>query len=183
VRSKWRNRRLPFLTYTRSITVSFKKKLTALAVATAVLTVAGIAGAAWLSEGTGDGTATAGEAVDISADGGAVTTAKLYPNGSGDVQLTISNPNPYNVEVTDITNGTGLILSGVESCDAENGVTFTDQLDGSWIVGAADTLDVTLEGAASMDNESDTSCQGKSFTIPVDLVGASTADAPAAPAE
>ena len=166
--------------------MSFKKKLTALAVATAVLTVAGIAGAAWLSSGTGDGTATAGVAVDIDAEGGAVTTDLLYPNGSGDVQLTISNPNPYNVEVTNINLNTADvdgIVSGLESCDVGgHGVEFADQ-EASWIVPAADEigdgeLPVTLEGAASMSNDSHTSCQGQDFTIPVALVGAST-DQPA----
>ena len=111
------------------------------------------------------------------------TVAQLHPGGSSDVVLQISNPNNYAVTVTNI-NGGGAIVSGNALCDnasapyTGNGVTFANQ-SGSWVVpakvGAVNgTLDVTLTNAASMANTATTSndsCQGKTFTIPVALVG------------
>jgi hypothetical protein len=146
------------------------------AVAAVAVTTAGVAFAAWTSNGVGSGSAAAGANMDISATT-AKTSGLLYPSGTAAVTLTLVNPNPYPVKVTEI-NGDGAIVSGEDTCDSSTGVTFADQ-KGSWVIpakaaGEDGTLLVTLSAAASMSNASHNACQNQIFTIPVALVGASS---------
>jgi hypothetical protein len=135
-----------------------------------------IAFAAWTATGSGSGYAEAGVAqalttVDVSAS----TAATLYPGATGDVLVSISNPNPYPVTVTDVA-GSGVIDSDTTpACDASTGVTYTDQTGLSISVPAGGATTVTLSGSAQMDNSSHTTCQGAVFTIPVTLSGLSNA--------
>ena len=138
------------------------------------LVAVGLVYAAWTTNGTGSGYAKAGTAqalttVDVSAS----TTATLYPGGSGDVSIRISNPNNYPVTVTGVT-GSGSITpdAGHASCTT-TGVTFTDQTGLTIAVPASGATTATLSGAASMSNASVNGCQGATFTIPVTLSGAS----------
>src|SRR4051812_49040696 len=76
------------------------------------LMASGVAWAAWTADGTGNGYAKATTAVALTtSDASASTTAQLYPGGSGDVKVTINNPNPYAVNVTSISNGAGSITA------------------------------------------------------------------------
>lgn len=152
------------------------KKLTAGTIVLGVALAASVAFAAWTATGTGSGytqatTAQALSTVDVSAS----TTAQLYPGGTSDVKIRISNPNPYPVVVTDV-EGSGAITSDKGgACDASTGVSFTDQTGQSIAVAAGSTTNVTFAGAASMTNASDNTCQGAIFTIPVTLSGNSNA--------
>jgi hypothetical protein len=131
----------------------------------------GVAFAAWTADGTGNGYAKATTAeVLTTSDASASTTAQLYPGGSGDVKVTINNPNDYAVNVTSIT-GNGAITADKAGCTV-TGVSFTDTT-GTWNVAANGSSTVTLTGKASMSNASDNACQGAVFTIPVALSGAS----------
>lgn len=155
------------------------KRATILSLFLGILLASSVAFAWWTAGGLGNGytkaqTASALTTNDVSAS----TTAQLHPGGTSDVILQISNPNSYAVTVTNI-NSNGAILSGNATCDTAsapytgNGVSFTNQT-GSWVVSGGNTLDVTLTGAAAMSNlatTSNDSCQGKTFTIPVALVG------------
>ena len=144
-----------------------------------ILLAGSVAFAWWTAGGTGSGYTKAQTAQSLTTvDVSATTVAQLHPGGTSDVVLRISNPNSYDVTVTNI-NGNGAITSGNGTCDnaaapyTGNGVSFTNQ-SGSWVVGAGSTTDVTLTGAAAMSNTANTSndsCQGKVFTIPVSLVG------------
>ena len=131
--------------------------------------------AAWTATGSGSGSAKATTAQALSTvDVSATTTPQLYPGGTGDVKITIHNPNPYPVQVTNI-NGNGAITSDKgAACDASTGVTYTDQ-SGTFDVPASGDASFTLAGAVAMSNASDNSCQGAVFTIPVSLSGASNA--------
>jgi hypothetical protein len=131
----------------------------------------GIAWAAWTADGTGSGYAgaTTAEALTTSP---ATASADLYPGSTGDVTVTINNPNDYAVNVTSIT-GNGTITDDKAACTV-TGVTFATQT-GTWNVAANASSTVTLADAASMSNASDTGCQGAVFTIPVALSGASAA--------
>jgi hypothetical protein len=132
--------------------------------------VGGAVFAAWLATGSGTGQATAGVAVDLVVSP-ATPDDLLYPGGSADVGLEITNPNPYPVLVTSIV-GDGPITSGVPACDDPgNGVGFADQ-SGSWDVDAGQTVQIHLPGAASMALTSPEECQGESFSIPVTATGA-----------
>jgi hypothetical protein len=114
--------------------------------------------------------------VDVSA----TTSATLYPGADGDVSIEISNPNPYPIEVTDVT-GSGTITAdaGHSTCGSDaghpTGVTFTDQTGQTISIAANDSTQTTLTNAAHMSNASDDSCQGATFTIPVSLSGQSDA--------
>jgi hypothetical protein len=152
----------------------FAKRVMSASIAVGVVMAATIAFAAWTTNGTGSAYVAAGSEQDLTTlSVAASTTSLLYPNGSADVTVKISNPNPYKVLVTQINNGSGSIASGNATCDASNGVTFANQ-SGSWTVPAAGSLTVTLANAASMSNASVDACQAKTFTVPVALTGAST---------
>ena len=152
-----------------------RKKLFVVGGIVAGLMASGIAWAAWTADGTGNGYAKATTAQALTTDDvSATTVGQLYPGGSGDVKLTINNPNPYPVQVTSISgNGTITADSGHSGCTT-TGVSFANQT-GTWNVAANNELAVTLTGAASMSNASLNACQGATFTIPVALSGASNA--------
>jgi len=155
---------------------SITKRLTAGTIVLGVALASSIAFAAWTATGSGAGytqatTASALSTVDVSAS----TTAQLYPGGTSDVKIRISNPNPYPVLVTGVV-GSGTITSDKgAACNASTGVSFTDQTGQSIAVAAGGTTNVTFTGAAAMTNASDNACQGAIFTIPVTLSGASNA--------
>jgi hypothetical protein len=154
--------------------MSTKKRITVGTIAVVVLAAAGLAYAAWTSSGTGSGYAKAQSAqalttVDVSAS----TAATLYPGATGNVEIRISNPNPYPVQVTSVTgNGPITADAGHASCTV-TGVTFANQTGQTINVPAGGATTTTLTGAASMDNTSSNGCQGATFTIPVSLSGAS----------
>lgn len=138
---------------------------------------AGVAFAAWTSTGTGTGSAKAGRDTPVTTSANAESVSLLYPGGSGDVALTINNDNPYPVHVTAI-NGNGDITSGNAGCTAAtNGVTYTNQTNGStgWTVAAHGSLAVKLTGSIAMSNASVDACQDAVFTVPVTVVAASAA--------
>jgi hypothetical protein len=139
--------------------------------------------AAWTTNGSGSGYAQAGSAQSLTT-AVATTSATLYPGVNGDVELVIKNPNPYAVRVTNVTQTSGQSITAdathvTAGCTtANNAVTFTAQngltVDLPAAVGGTpSTTSKTLTGAAHMGN-SDNTCQGATFTIPVDLTGVST---------
>lgn len=160
----------------RSIIVAFA--------AIAAATAASLVYAAWTSNGTGSGYAKAGTAQALTTvDASASTTATLYPGATGDVVLTVSNPNSYPVRVTSVslrgTNGDITADSGHSGCTT-TGVSFVNQSGLSIDVPAKSgstngTATATLTGAATMSNASLDACQGAVFTIPVSLSGQSNA--------
>jgi hypothetical protein len=150
------------------------KRLTVGAMFMGLALAASIAFAAWTTSGSGSGYVAAGSEQNLTTlSVAASTTSVLYPTGSADVTVRINNPNTYKVLVTNISNGTGSIVSGNATCDASNGVSYTNQ-SGTWTIPASGTLTVTLANAASMSNASVDACQGQTFTVPVALIGAST---------
>src|SRR6266700_6030430 len=116
------------------------KRLTVGAVFMGIALAASIAFAAWTTGGSGSGYVAAGSEQDLTTlSVAASTTSLLYPTGSADVKVKINNPNTYKVLVTAINNGSSSILSGDGTCDASNGVSYTNQ-SGSWTVPASGTL-------------------------------------------
>ncbi|MDX6663486.1 MAG: hypothetical protein QOG09_1588 [Solirubrobacterales bacterium] len=164
----------------------FSRKHKAVAALAAVVAVIGasLVYAAWLATGTGSGYAKAGSAQALSTvDVSASTAATLYPGGSGDVLIKVSNPNSYPIRVTGIAlNGSNSSIaadSGHSGCTT-TGVSFSDQTGLSVDVpaksgGVNGTVQTTLSGAAAMSNASLDACQGATFTIPVSLSGSSNA--------
>ena len=106
-----------------------KKRIVGAGITVIALAVAGLVYAAWTSSGSGSGYAKAQSAQALTTvDVSATTPATLYPGATGNVKIEISNPNPYPVEVTDVT-GNGAITRRCRSPDGcvTTGVTFTDQ--------------------------------------------------------
>jgi hypothetical protein len=141
-------------------------------VATGALLAAGIAFAAWTATGSGNGYAKAQSVSPLTTvDASASTTAQLYPGGTGDVVITVSNPNSFPVTITAVT-GNGTITSDKgAACNASTGVTFTNTSGLSQVAPGSTTTSFTLSGKAAMSSASDNSCQGAVFTIPVTLTG------------
>lgn len=155
-----------------------RRALVAVAVVAVALTGA-LASAAWLASGTGDGSAKATSSQDLVLDdASASVSAQLYPGATGDVKVAIENPNPFPVQLQSIAR-TGAITSDKgAACDASTGVTYTAPSDlsgAAFNFAAGETKTVTLTDAVAMSNASDTSCQGATFTIPVQVVSASAA--------
>ena len=153
-----------------------RKRLIGAGIAVVALTAAGLVYAAWTTSGSGTGYAKAQSSqalttVDVSAS----TTASLYPGASGNVQMRLSNPNPYPVRVTSVTGNGAITADAGHATCVTTGVTFANQTGLTLDIAAGGTLDRTLNGAASMTNASDNGCQGATFTIPVSLTGASNA--------
>lgn len=149
-------------------------------VAVAALSAGAIAYAAWVANGSGSATAKAGTAIAMStSDASASTSATLYPGASGELSVTINNPNPYPVRVTEIAAGEGSVTSSGgtddEDCDDATGVSLVPQNGLAIEIGANDSTTATIEGAVQMDNSSADGCQGATFTVPVAVSGVSAA--------
>ena len=148
----------------------YSKKLMITGATLLAFLVASVAFAAWVVTGSGDGYAKATSSQALYTDDvGATTVAQLYPGGSGDVKVTVRNPNPFPVEVTQV---------GGDPLKA-TGVSFTTQnlVAGNVVPaksgGTDGTLALTLSNAAAMSNASVNACQGATFTIPVTFTAAS----------
>ncbi len=130
-----------------------------------------VAFATWLANGEGSGQAQAGTAQDLVVSSATAGEA-LFPGTSGDVGLTITNPNPYPVLVTLVEQVPDSdITSDTEGCDPSNHeVAFTTQST-SIHVPADDSTSANLVGAATMGLGSADACQGAVFTIPLRVTG------------
>jgi hypothetical protein len=153
-----------------------KKKRVLLPVSlVAALVVSAAAFAAWTATGSGTGTATAASAQALTIASSDVTG--LFPTGSVDLPVTITNPNPYAVLVTDVYQTAGQsIATTATGCDA-SAVSFnaaSGQNLNLRVAGNGGTAQVTLHGAVSMSNAALDACQGAQFSVPLSLTGAST---------
>jgi hypothetical protein len=153
-----------------SVVAQSRTRLAILLALLAVLIAGGVTLGSWTvgsNAGNGYAQATSGQNL-VLGDASALTSAQLYPGGTGDVWVTLNNPNPFAVTITSVTSAGGAITSDKGSaCDASTGVTFTNQTSLSKVVPANSPLSFKLTGAAHMDNTADQSCQGAIFTIPV----------------
>ena len=149
--------------------------LTLLAVALAVC-LGGAAIAYWSGGGAGNGSGDTGEAVDITLSP-ATAAADLYPGGTADVVLTVSNPNTAEVRLgslgLDTARGTGgfAVDAGHSGCGVAS-LSYATQTNSAagWTVprrvGAVNgTRSVTLTNALAMGADAANSCQGAEFTV------------------
>lgn len=159
----------------------FRLRVTAIFSMAFVLLIANVAFAAWTANGDGTATADAKTAEDLTISPG--NADELYPTGEDfDLDVTITNPNDYNVAVDklvlDTSAANGGIDSGNATCNASHGVSYDADANGSWFVAANDSLNVALVDALDMSNASVDACQGLTFTIHLELgpASASTGD-------
>jgi hypothetical protein len=143
--------------------------------AVAVMSSTAVTFGSWsVSSSAGSGYSKAKLALNLTlSDASASTTAQLYPGGTGDLYVKVTNPNPFAVTVSSVT-GAGTITSDKgAACDATTGVTFTNTTGLSQAVAAGATVTFSLAGKVAMSNASDNSCQGAVFTTPITLAATS----------
>jgi hypothetical protein len=148
-----------------------RRKLTLLGAVMALFLLGSVVFAAWLVTGEGNGAAQATTADDLVVSPG-TTTADLYPGSDGDVELTIENPNAFDVTLSSIA-GDGAVTTGAAGCNT-TGVTFTAPATTGQAIAAGATLNLSLPNAASMSNASDNACQGATFSVPVTVSASSS---------
>lgn len=167
--------RHPNLRQSLAILGADKARLSLALTLLAVLVTGAITFGSWaVGSGPGNGYSKALASQSLTLlDASASTSAQLYPGGTGDLTIKVSNPNPFGVTVTAVT-GSGTITSNAgAACNASTGVTFTNTSGLSQAVGAGATVTFTLAGKVAMSNASDTSCQGAIFTVPISLTATS----------
>jgi hypothetical protein len=140
-----------------------------------VALVAGLGGGAafalWSTHGSGSGSAKARTSQNVTVEAATGTVSSyLVPNGStADLTLTITNPNPFTVNITNISqNGTSFNVSGGNGCTSANsGVTVPTQSGLSVPVSPGTNVVVHIANGAMMSTTSNSGCQNASFQIPV----------------
>jgi hypothetical protein len=146
-----------------------KQKFLATLAVMAVIVGGGVAYANWTASGTGSGAAKAAGATALTVNVG-TTTADLYPGFTqGDVFMSVSNPNPYPVNITSLTPGA--ITSSSGTCAASN-ITVLPATGLSIPVAAnATNVAVTVPNIVTMITTAPDACQGVTFTVAVTLAG------------
>ena len=129
----------------------------------------------WHHSGSGTGAAT-GTSVAVTLSPGSAT-AGLYPGGSANVVLTVTNPNMFAVPIGSLASDTGQGTAGLAVDAGHSGcavgvLTFTTQTNGGagWTVpakvaGVNGTLPITLTNALAMGSGAANACQGASLTV------------------
>ena len=140
------------------------------------LPVGGAANAFWSASGSGAGSGTTGTTVAVVLTPG-VPAANLYPGGTTNVVLIVSNPNTSPVRLGSLALDTGQGAGGFAVDAGHSGcavatLSFTTATNGGagWTVpgkvGAVDgTLSITLTNAVAMGVGAADACQGASFTV------------------
>lgn len=136
-----------------------KRRVTFLATMISVLLVAGIAFAAWTSNGDGDGQAVSTTAID-SVITPATDGADLFPGADKTFTVSIDNDNDYPVKVLTISAGTSDLVGG---CAA--GSVTSDAATPNSVIPANSSETFTLN-SHMIDSPSD-ACQGKTFNLPL----------------
>ncbi|HEY7398682.1 MAG TPA: hypothetical protein VH538_10290 [Gaiellaceae bacterium] len=124
------------------------------------------------SAGNGYSKAITAQNVTLS-DASGQTTAQLYPGGTGDLVVKVTNPNSFAVTVTGVS-GAGTITSDKgTACNNATGVTYTNTTGLSQVVGSGATVTFSVVGKVAMSTASDNSCQGAIFTVPITVTATS----------
>jgi hypothetical protein len=154
---------------------SRKKQVVLVAALAIAATAIGVAIAAWTTGGSGSGQAQAGTAQNLTISAGTPSTS-LYPGASADVAATVNNPNPYPVHVSSIALGAVTVDAGHSGCNLSSVSVTSPQTNAGagWNLAASGSASVDLANAISMDNTSNDSCQGATFTVALTATGASS---------
>ena len=147
----------------------FTRRTTAAGVATLAIVGTGIAFAAWTSTGTGQGTADATSATNLTVTVG--NASGLYPTGSNTASFTVTNPNPYAVKLSGADAATNFAAdAGHSGCNVSSLSSAAQSL--SDVIPAGGTS-ASHTVTIAMDNTANDSCQGASFTFDLTVHGAS----------
>ncbi|AGL20854.1 hypothetical protein [Actinoplanes sp. N902-109] len=154
------------------------KAILSVAAAAAVIVNAGVAWAYWTLDGSGSGVAVAGSAVELKLQGRSDDSAPLYPGGTSNLTVTVTNQNNFPIRITTLSPG-GAVTADDAHRDAgcrSTGVDIrAELLKVDWEV-PKNTIGVfSVPDGLRMTNASDSACQGATFTIPVQANGQSSA--------
>jgi hypothetical protein len=132
---------------------------------------AGTAYAYFTSSGSGSGSVSTGsmQPVTVAASAGTPGTP-LEPGTSGDVTLSVTNPNDFDVTLTGVTSTGTVAADSSHSGCTTTGVSFVPQANLNVAIPADGTTQVDLPAAATMSAASSSGCQGAAFSIPVTIV-------------
>ncbi len=155
------------------------KVILGVAAALAVLVNAGAAWAYWMLNGEGTGVAVAGSTVELKLTGRSDDSKPLYPGGTTNLTVTVTNQNNFPVKITSVSPGENPVTADPEhrdaGCRTTGVVVAKDVMVVSWEV-PRNTIGVfTVPDGVRMTNSSDSACQGATFTIPVRANGVSNA--------
>jgi hypothetical protein len=138
-----------------------------LAVLAATLALAGTAFAYWSAAGGGSaaGTSSGPAALSVAA---ATPTQSLLPTGAptGDVSLTITNPNAYAIHVAQLSLDTAAGTAGFSANATGCALSFATQNNGGagWTVPSGNTS-LVLTGSMTMGTGAASSCQNRTFSV------------------
>ena len=152
-------------------------------IATAVIAGGGVAAYAafnWTTSGTGSGGASAYSNVTSTVTAASGST-DLYPGGTGNVNFTVNNPNPYNVTFTGYTISS-LAKTGGGACSVSD----SDTTANVYITSASGAMSLevdhgatakagSLSGVLTMNANAPATCEGATFSVTVSLSGAQSA--------
>jgi hypothetical protein len=148
------------------------KQIVGIALAAAALATA--AAAYWTATGVGSGSTLVPAGQQPVVLSPATPSTSLYPGGSAEVAVTVTNPNAFRVRLSslqlDTSQGTGGFAAdaGHSGCNVSS-LSFTTASVGQFVparVGTQDgTLTLSLPNAVSMSSTAASACQDATFTL------------------
>ena len=146
------------------------KRAVALGIAASLL-ASGSAYGFWSTSGSGTATGTVTTAAPLTL-APATPSSRIYPGGTADVAVTITNPNAFAVHIGSLTldtaqgtNGFG-VDNGHSGCGVGVlGLTAQTNSGDGWTVPANGGLSLQLPGALTMTTAAANACQGATFTV------------------
>jgi hypothetical protein len=157
------------------------KVILAVCAVAAVAVNAGAAWAYWRITGSGTGAAQAGTVIELTLKGTSDDKKPLYPGGTSNLTVTVTNENDFPIEVTTVSAAAGKATADEAhregGCRTTGVVVSKEVHEVSWTV-QRNTIGVfTLIDGIRMTNQSDSSCQGATFTIGVKATAVSSSTA------
>src|SRR5437764_10008444 len=148
----------------------FSKRATVGAVFAGVMLLAGVAFATWTATGSGSASSKAASLQGLTTVTTATSaTASLYPGQTtGSLHIDVHNPNPFDVDLTEVSWTNGANPTANDSGDANclnssvslnNSSPYTVPSGGQTIAANSDGS-IDVPSAVSMASTADTSCQG-----------------------
>jgi hypothetical protein len=149
-----------------------RRATTAAAALLGVLAIAGGAIAYWTTSGSGSAAASVRNPDPVTIAAGS-PTGFLYPGTSADLAVSITNPNPFSVNLPSLVRDTGqgsggFGVDGSHSACGVSALSYTTRANGGsgWTVPAnAVNWPLDLANAVSLSTAADTECQGASFKV------------------
>jgi hypothetical protein len=156
-----------------------RRKRTTLAAAATVAVVVngGAAWAYWRINGSGSAAAAAGSTITLEVTGQTYPLAPLYPGATTNIKVTVTNDNPFPVVITlalPAPGAPGVDMPHQTAGCHRSGVSATSSaFNVRWRIGKRSSSEFLLVKGVRMTNESDSACQGATFTIPLAVSGMS----------